>query len=143
MATSNETKMKGKARVAEKNPTPLFNVVKAVSEEANTLLEDKSDAEEVIQYANPLPLEGKPRQTRGRKPKAKPAPEAVAAPEPAAAPTEEVSNPEPPKKRRGRPKKQPVAPEVTPVETVAKEPDEAPKGSVEDRQLSIDVCVDD
>ncbi|MBP5496490.1 MAG: transcription termination factor Rho [Bacteroidales bacterium] len=137
LATSNETKMKGKARVAEKNTTPLFNVVKEAPEITNTIMENKPEADEVIQYANPLPLEEKPRQTRGRKPKAKPAEEPAPAPEAAPAPTED-STPEPPKKRRGRPKKQPVVQEETPVETVVEEPKEVPKSSVEDRQLSME-----
>ena len=137
LATSNETKMKGKARVAEKNTTPLFNVVKEAPEITNTIMENKPEAEEVIQYANPLPLEEKPRQTRGRKPKAKPAEEPAPASEPAPAPIEE-STPEPPKKRRGRPKKQPVVQEETPVQTVVEEPKETPKSSMEDRQLSME-----
>ena len=137
LATSNETKMKGKARVAEKTPTPLFNVVKAAPETTNTLMENKPDMEEVIQYANPLPLEEKPRQRRGRKPKANPVEEPAPTPEAAPAPTED-STPEPPKKRRGRPKKQPVVQEETPVETVMEEPKEAPKSSMEDRQLSME-----
>ena len=134
LATSNETKMKGKARVAEKNTTPLFNIVKAVSEKINTTQESKPETEEVIQYANPLPLQEKPRQTRGRKPKAQPAAEPVAEPESTPAPTEDAGTPEPPKKRRGRPKKQPAVQEETPVETVVKES----KPSLEDRQLSME-----
>ncbi|MBQ6155553.1 MAG: transcription termination factor Rho [Bacteroidales bacterium] len=134
LATSNETKMKGKARVAEKNTTPLFNIVKAVSEKINTTQESKPETEEVIQYANPLPLQEKPRQTRGRKPKAQPAAEPVAEPESTPAPTEDAGTPEPPKKRRGRPKKQIAVQEETPVETVVKES----KPSLEDRQLSME-----
>lgn len=134
LATSNETKMKGKARVAEKNTTPLFNIVKAVSEKINTTQESKPETEEVIQYANPLPLQEKPRQTRGRKPKAQPAAEPVAEPVSEPAPAEDTSTPEPPKKRRGRPKKQTAVQEETPVETVVKES----KPSLEDRQLSME-----
>ena len=134
LATSNETKMKGKARVAEKNTTPLFNIVKAVSEKINTIQESKPETEEVIQYANPLPLQEKPRQTRGRKPKAQAVTEPVAEPAPAPAPAEDAGTPEPPKKRRGRPKKQSVVQEETPVETVVEEP----KPSLEDRQLSME-----
>ena len=126
--------MKGKARVAEKNTTPLFNIVKAVSEKINTTQESKPETEEVIQYANPLPLQEKPRQTRGRKPKAQPAAEPVAEPVSEPAPAEDTSTPEPPKKRRGRPKKQTAVQEETPVETVVKES----KPSLEDRQLSME-----
>jgi len=134
LATSNETKMKGKARVAEKNTTPLFNIVKAVSEKINTTQESKPETEEVIQYANPLPLQEKPRQTRGRKPKAQAVTEPVAEPAPAPAPAEDAGTPEPPKKRRGRPKKQSAVQEEAPVETVVEEP----KPSLEDRQLSME-----
>jgi len=120
--------------VAEKNTTPLFNIVKAVSEKINTTQESKPETEEVIQYANPLPLQEKPRQTRGRKPKAQPAAEPVAEPVSEPAPAEDTSTPEPPKKRRGRPKKQTAVQEETPVETVVKES----KPSLEDRQLSME-----
>ena len=115
MATSNETKMKGKVRVAEKPATPLFNVVKAENSVQNQTVADIIPAEEFPQMANPLPVEVKPR--RGRQPKAKPTPE----PEPVPNLVEEVPAPAPEKKRRGRPKKQPVVPEDTPVEKVVEE----------------------
>jgi transcription termination factor Rho len=79
-------------------------------------------------------LQEKPRQTRGRKPKAQPAAEPVAEPVSEPAPAEDTSTPEPPKKRRGRPKKQTAVQEETPVETVVKES----KPSLEDRQLSME-----
>ena len=138
LATSNETKMKGKARVAEKNTTPLFNIVKAVSEKINTTQESKPETEEVIQYANPLPLEEKPRQRRGRKPKAQAVEEPVVEPAPASAPAEDADTPEPPKKRRGRPRKQPATQEEAPVETVVEELIGNPRTSLEDRQLSME-----
>ena len=115
MATSNETKMKGKVRVAEKPATPLFNVVKAENPLQNQTVADIIPAEEFPQMANPLPVEVKPR--RGRQPKAKPMPE----PEPVPNLVEEVPAPAPEKKRRGRPKKQPVVTEEIPVENVVEE----------------------
>ena len=122
MATSNETKMKGKARAAEKNTTPLFSTVKAASTETNNDLMAKTpETEEVIQFANPLPLNEKPKQTRGRKPKVQPASEPVKATETVIEPAESMASPEPPKKRRGRPKKQVVLQEEQPVETLVEE----------------------
>ena len=138
MATSNETKMKGKARVAEKNPTPLFNVVKAVSENISTVVEKQPEREEVIQYANPLPLDEKPRQRRGRKPKVQPEPEPMVVTKPEEVPSESTFIPEPPKKRRGRPRKNPLPQEEIPVEDVVEELMANPKTSLEDRQLSME-----
>ena len=104
MATSNETKIKDKARYVEKKSTPLFNTNK------NTLAQKLPETdlqtpqtEDVILFANPVPAEGKPKKTRTVRSKNTdstvteividtPAP-AEAAPE---------------KKRRGRPKKQTV-----------------------------------
>ena len=135
MATSNETKMKEKARVVEKKATPLFNVVKAASEKVSTLME-KQPEEEVIQYANPLPLDEKPRQKRGRKPKDQSEP--IAETELTEAPAGSTTEPEAPKKRRGRPKKNPLPQEETPVENVVEELMEKPKTPIEDRQLSME-----
>ncbi len=120
MATSNETKMKGKIRVAEKVATPLFNLVKAEAPEQKPEIVEITPEEKFPQMANPLPVTEKPR--RGRRPKAKPLPEPVSSieetpvPEPTPAPA-----PAPEKKRRGRPKKNPVVTEELPVEEVVEE----------------------
>ena len=116
LATSNQTKMKGKARVAEVVSTPLFNtptVEKPVINEA--IPENKSVTEDYVQFANPLPVTEKPKQTRTRQSKKsketeKKEPVVSETPAPAAAPE---------KKRRGRPKKKVV--EEAPVETMVEE----------------------
>ena len=136
MATSNETKMKEKARVVEKKAAPLFNVVKAVSEKVNTFMEQQPEKDEIIQYANPLPLDEKPRQKRGRKPKVQAETDSVVVSEPAAVAAEAPEIFEAPKKRRGRPRKNPLPQEETPIENVVEELMENPRTSVEDRQLS-------
>ena len=137
MATSNETKMKEKARVVEKKAAPLFNVVKAVSEKVSTLME-KQPEEEVIQYANPLPLDEKPRQKRGRKPKDQAETDSVAVSESAVISEVASETSEAPKKRRGRPRKTPLPQEEAPVENVVEELMEKPQTPVEDRQLSME-----
>ena len=122
LATSNETKMKGKTRVAEKNSTPLFSTVKTTAPETNDdAVTMKAETEEVIQYANPLPVSEKPKQTRGRKPKNQAEKESKNMPEPVVEITEPAILPDPPKKRRGRPKKQATVPEEQPVETIVEE----------------------
>ena len=70
LATSNETKMKTKARVVEKPVTPLFGAVKTEKVEAIPEPEVHSEQVNVIQYANPLPVEVAPKPRRGRQPKA-------------------------------------------------------------------------
>ena len=117
LATSNETKMKDKARVVEKKSTPLFNIAKSiVAEKHSENVANKSEQEEVVMFANPLPAEEKPKKTRTSK-------KAMAT-----APVEEKtventvsSEPAPEKKRRGRPKKQVVKVEEAPVEKIAEE----------------------
>ena len=114
LATSNETKMKGKARVAEKPNVPLFGNAKA-EVEAKKAEHEEPQQEEIIQFANPLPLAEKPTRTRGRLGRAKKEEQKEVQPmeEQAPAPTE--------KKRRGRPKKQVVIEPEAPVETVVEE----------------------
>ena len=140
MATSNETKMKEKTRAVEKKPAPLFK--SEVVEKIKEIKEKKVEADEIIQFANPLPLSEKPRQTRGRKPKASVAAESVSAePDVATAESSAVSEstPEAPKKRRGRPRKNPLPQEESPVETMVEELMEKPKTpTLEERQLSLD-----
>lgn len=114
LATSNQTKMKGKTRVAEKNNTPLFGTKPEQETKEAEKSENKPVSEEFVQFANPLPVAAKPKQTRTRKPKAEtdnvnaqpetPAPQDAPAPE---------------KRRRGRPKKQ-ATPE-RPVESFEEE----------------------
>ena len=142
LATSNQTKMKGKARVAEVVSTPLFNTPKTeepVMNEVNP--ENKSVTEDFVQFANPLPVTEKPKQTRTRqakKSKATDSKEPVASetPAPAAAPE---------KKRRGRPKKHVV--EEAPVETMVEElmPKSEEKKTVEyqlftDEEMHTDIA---
>ena len=104
MATSNETKIKDKARYVEKKSTPLFNTNK------NTLAQKLPETdlqtpqtEDVILFANPVPAEGKPKRTRTIRSKntdSTVAETVIDTPAPAEAAPE--------KKRRGLPKKQTV-----------------------------------
>jgi transcription termination factor Rho len=116
LATSNQTKMKGKARVAEVVSTPLFNTPTIEKPVTNEVIpENKSVSEDYVQFANPLPVTEKPKQTRTRQSKKsketeKKEPVVSETPAPAAAPE---------KKRRGRPKKHVV--EEAPVETMVEE----------------------
>ena len=114
MATSNETKMKGKARVVEKVAMPLFNTVKADVADKTTVKE-VTLSEEIPQMANPLPVEVKSR--RGRKPKQ--TPETAPAENNVIQPVAEEATAE--KKRRGRPKKQSVPLDDLPVESMVEE----------------------
>ncbi len=116
LATSNETKMKSKTRVVEKPATPLFGNAKTEKTEKAPVQMESSSPEEIIQYANPLPLEEKPKARRGRQPKAKIAEPAAAE---AVEPTVETAPPAPEKRRRGRPRKQVVI--DPPVEEVVEE----------------------
>ena len=113
LATSNETKMKGKARVAEKPNVPLFGNAKAEPVAKNT--QEEPHQEEIIQFANPLPVAEKPTPARGRLGRAKKEAQQAsqATDEPSSAPVE--------KKRRGRPKKQVVIESEAPVEAVVEE----------------------
>ena len=61
MATSNETKIKDKARYVEKKSAPLFNTNKASTEEKKKeSVVQKPAQEDVILFANPVPAEEKP-----------------------------------------------------------------------------------
>ena len=133
LATSNETKMKSKTRVVEKPVTPLFGSVKTEKTENVPAQAESNPKEDIIQYANPLPVEEKPKARRGRQPKAaKVAEQAV---EPTAEPTVETVPPAPEKKRRGRPKKQVVVESETPLEEVIEELMPAKKGKSTQTEL--------
>ena len=112
LATSNETKMKDKARVVEKKTTPLFSV-KAAVEEKNIKTEiGKKDQEDVIMFANPLPAEETPKKTRISRKTATASPDEEKKDD---TPVSAEAAPE--KKRRGRPKKQVLKEEANPVES--------------------------
>ena len=112
MATSNETKIKDKARYVEKKSTPLFNTNKNIL--AQKLPEtdlQTPQTEDVILFVNPVPAEEKTKRTRTvRSKKTDPAVAETVIDTPA--PTEAA----PEKKRRGRPKKQTVIVEEKSVE---------------------------
>jgi transcription termination factor Rho len=136
LATSNETKMKSKTRVVEKPAAPLFGNAKTEKTEQAPVQVESNSTEEIIQYANPLPLEEKPKARRGRQPKAKAAEPTVAA---TVEPTEETAQPAPEKKRRGRPKKQVVLEPEPPVEEVIEELMPAKKGQPTQTELFEEV----
>ena len=117
LATSNETKMKDKARVVEKKNTPLFNLTKtSVSEKHSTIVANKSEQDDMVMFANPLPAEEKPKKTRTSKKT-----QTVSPVEEKVADTSISSDAAPEKKRRGRPKKQMVKVEEIPAEKVVEE----------------------
>ena len=116
LATSNETKMKDKARVVEKKATPLFQTAKSiVAEKISEIVADKSEKDDVVMFANPLPAEEKPKKTRTSRKATATQEEEKKEEKPASA------EPAPEKKRRGRPKKQTVKIEETPAEIVSEE----------------------
>ncbi len=132
LATSNETKMKSKTRVVEKPATPLFGNAKTENPEKTPAQTESNPKEDIIQYANPLPLEEKPKARRGRQPKAKVAEPTVAA---TLETPVETAPPAPEKKRRGRPKKQVVVEPEPPVEEVIEELMPAKKGKPTQTEL--------
>ncbi len=116
LATSNETKMKDKARVVEKKATPLFQTAKSiVAEKISEIVADKSEKDDVVMFANPLPAEEKPKKTRTSRKATATQEEEKKEEKPASA------EPAPEKKRRGRPKKQTVKIEEAPAEIVSEE----------------------
>ena len=116
LATSNETKMKDKARVVEKKAAPLFQTAKSiVAEKISEIVADKSEKDDVVMFANPLPAEEKPKKTRTSRKATATREEEKKEENPASA------EPAPEKKRRGRPKKQTVKIEETPAEIVSEE----------------------
>ncbi len=113
MATSNEHKMKSKTRVVEKPVVPLFSNPKTETPQETSDVTLKQEKEEVVQFANPLPMEEKTKAKRSRQSK-KNNPDTTVAGMPDVA---EAA----PKKRRGRPKKQAVVEEEAPVENMVEE----------------------
>ena len=103
VATSNQNKKTVKVNIPEKRIEDLFKTSQVSEKDIPQSIEIQERIEERIEepvlFANPLPLDEKPKQTRKRKPKTE------------AAPTAEVPVPEPPadvvpvKRKRGRPKK--------------------------------------
>ena len=62
MATSNETKIKDKARYVEKKSAPLFNTPKASAVEKNGGTDVQKPAQEdMVLFANPVPADEKPK----------------------------------------------------------------------------------
>ena len=121
MATSNETKIKDKARYVEKKDTPLFNIAKTfVAEKKREIDALPSEKDNVILFANPTSVENMPKKSRTRAKKTEPAVDENMANTPASTETA------PEKKRRGRPKKQAVMDEEQPVkiETAILPPEE-------------------
>ena len=133
LATSNETKMKTKTRVVEKPVTPLFSNAKTEKTEKTPVQTESNPKEDIIQYANPLPVEEKPKVRRGRQPKAAKVVEQIV--EPIAEQVLETEQPAPEKKRRGRPKKQVVVELDPPVEEVVEELMPAKKGKSTQTEL--------
>ena len=114
LATSNETKIKDKTRVVEKKSMPLFNTKTPAAEINVEMAVGKTDPEDIVMFANPLPASEAPKTSRTRKRNVS----ATAAEET----MEEKTVPEvpaPEKKRRGRPKKQVVKEEEKTVEVEA------------------------
>jgi transcription termination factor Rho len=99
VATSNQNKKTVKVNIPEKRIEDLFKTSQVPEKDIPQSIEIEERIEEPVLFANPLPLDEKPKQTRKRKPKTE------------AAPTAEVPVPEPPadvvpvKRKRGRPKK--------------------------------------
>ena len=122
MATSNETKIKDKARYVEKKSAPLFNLTKT-AEKTMESEPIKSEQEEVIMFGNPVPADEKPNRTRMTRAK-----KSESATVENVADTMSSTEAAPEKKRRGRPKKQVIKEEISPeeVETSALSPEETP-----------------
>ena len=116
MATSNETKIKDKARFVEKKNTPLFNISKTPSAEKKMEIDYPiPEQENIIQYANPIPVEELPKKKRTYRTKKTETEVAETTTDITTAPIE----PAPEKKRRGRPKKQVVKEEEKIEDTTA------------------------
>ena len=99
VATSNQNKKTVKVNIPEKRIEDLFKSPQPSENDIPQSVEQQTHIEEPVMFANPLPLEEKPKQTRKRKPKEESAP----ATEAAAAETPDT--PVSVKRKRGRPKK--------------------------------------
>lgn len=113
LATSNETKMKDKARVVEKKSIPLFNAKTQMATDIVEPMVEKTESEDVVMFANPLPESDLPKPSRTRK--------AKNTATPAENTNEDSTAAAPEKKRRGRPKKQTVMENPEPVEEIVVE----------------------
>ena len=98
VATSNQNKKTVKVNIPEKRIEDLFKSPQPSENDIPQPVEQQTRIEEPVMFANPLPLEEKPKQTRKRKPKEESAPAAEAVAETPDAPV-------PVKRKRGRPKK--------------------------------------
>ena len=99
VATSNQNKKTVKVNIPEKRIEDLFKSPQSSENDIPQPVEQQTSIEEPVMFANPLPLDEKPKQTRKRKPKVETIPVA-AAPAP-----EENADAMPVKRKRGRPKK--------------------------------------
>jgi transcription termination factor Rho len=126
VATSNDKKKTVKVKVTEKKPVVIFKE-KPVAESIPAPETARPNIpEEPIMFANPLPLTEKPKQTRRRKVKepetaapetketgkAEPVTEVQAEPASAETPLADAQPEQPVKRKRGRPRKNPLPEEV-------------------------------
>ena len=100
VATSNQNKKTVKVNIPEKRIEDLFKSPQSSENDIPQPIEQQTHIEEPVMFANPLPLNEKPKQTRKRKPKEEPAPAVAVEPTP-----ETSAEVVPVKRKRGRPKK--------------------------------------
>ena len=127
VATSNDKKKTVKVKVAEKKPVVIFKEKPVMEAAPAPEFSRPNIPEEPIMFANPLPLTEKPKQTRRRKAKEPETPvpavaekveviaevQAEPAPVPVEpAPTTDATPEQPVKRKRGRPRKNPLPEEV-------------------------------
>ena len=130
VATSNDKKKTIKVTVAEKKPVVIFKEKPVMETTPAPEISRPNIPDEPIMFANPLPLTEKPKQTRKRKAKEPEAStpatkeaektevvaEVQAEPTPVETPVTEAQGEQPVKRKRGRPRKNPL-PEETPAVT--------------------------
>ncbi|MBQ6071478.1 MAG: transcription termination factor Rho [Bacteroidales bacterium] len=126
VATSNDKKKTVKVKVAEKKPVVIFKEKPVAESTPAPETARPNIPEEPIMFANPLPLTEKPKQTRRRKvkepetavsetketEKAEPVAEVQAEPASAETPLADAQPEQPVKRKRGRPRKNPLPEEV-------------------------------
>ena len=100
VATSNQNKKTVKVNIPEKRIEDLFKSPQSSENDIPQPVEQQTHIEEPVMFANPLPLDEKPKQTRKRKPKEEPTPVVTVEPIP-----ETGAEVVPVKRKRGRPKK--------------------------------------